>query len=163
MTERKPPGVTFESWVDKQIRTAQERGDFDDLPGAGKPLPGAGAPLDDLWWVKDYIRREGLSGDALLPTPLQLRKEAERLPEAVRDLTTEQAVRDVAADLNRRIVEHLRAPTGPQVAIGPVNVDEVVASWRVGRPEPVRQPAAEPVEPAAAAPRKSRWWQRLRR
>ncbi|MEV0704893.1 DUF1992 domain-containing protein [Saccharopolyspora sp. NPDC050389] len=160
MTERKPPGVTFESWVDKQIRTAQERGDFDDLPGAGKPLPGAGAPLDDQWWVKDYIRREGISGDALLPTPLQLRKEIERLPEAVHDLTTEQAVRDVAADLNRRIVDHLRTPTGPQVAIGPVNVDDVVSAWRAGRPAPTQRPAAEPDEPA---PPKARWWQRFRR
>lgn len=160
MTERKPPGVTFESWIDKQIRTAQQRGDFDDLPGAGKPLPGAGAPLDDQWWVKDYIRREGLSGDALLPAPLQLRKEIERLPETVRGLTTEQAVRDVAADLNRRIVEYLRAPTGPQVAVGPVNVDDVVARWRADRPEPAQRPAPAPEEPA---PRKAPWWQRFRR
>ena len=28
----------WESAVDKQIREAQERGDFDDLPGRGKPL-----------------------------------------------------------------------------------------------------------------------------
>ncbi|PKW17444.1 DUF1992 domain-containing protein [Saccharopolyspora spinosa] len=160
MTERKPPGVTFESWIEKQIRTAQDRGDFDDLPGAGKPLPGAGAPLDDQWWVKEHIRREGVSGDALLPTPLQLRKEVERLPETVRDLTTERAVRDVAADLNRRIVEYLRAPTGPQVAVGPVHVDDVVARWRADRPEPQRSPASAPNEPA---PRKTPWWQRFRR
>ncbi|MGI8313032.1 DnaJ family domain-containing protein [Saccharopolyspora hattusasensis] len=160
MTERKPPGVTFDSWIDKQIRTAQERGDFDDLPGAGKPLPGAGAPLDDHWWVKEYIRREGLSGDALLPAPLQVRKEVERLPETVRDLTTEQEVRDVAADLNRRIVEYLRAPTGPQVAVGPVNVDDVVARWRADRPDPQRRPASAPNEPV---PRKTHWWQRFRR
>ncbi len=28
----------WESWVDQQIREAQERGDFDNLPGTGKPL-----------------------------------------------------------------------------------------------------------------------------
>jgi hypothetical protein len=38
MTERKPPGMSFESWVDKQIREATERGEFDGLPGAGKPI-----------------------------------------------------------------------------------------------------------------------------
>lgn len=28
----------WESWVDQQIREAQERGEFDSLPGTGKPL-----------------------------------------------------------------------------------------------------------------------------
>lgn len=28
----------WESWIDQQIREAQERGAFDDLPGKGKPL-----------------------------------------------------------------------------------------------------------------------------
>ncbi|MBB5159779.1 DnaJ family domain-containing protein [Saccharopolyspora phatthalungensis] len=160
MTERKPRGVTFESWVDKQIRTAQERGEFDDLPGAGKPLPGAGQTVEDQWWLKDYIRREGMSGEALLPTPLQLRKEAERLPETIRDLTTEQAVRDVATDLNRRIVEYLRTPTGPQVVVGPVNVDEVVARWRCDQIEPALRHAPGPDE---SEQRKTRWWHRFRR
>jgi len=46
----------YESWVDKQIREAQERGDFDDLPGAGKPLPHLGDPDDADWWVKGAPR-----------------------------------------------------------------------------------------------------------
>ncbi|GAA0530718.1 DUF1992 domain-containing protein [Saccharopolyspora subtropica] len=162
MAERKPPGVTFESWVDRQIREAQERGEFDNLPGAGKPLPGAGQPVEEQWWLKDYLRREGLSGEALLPTPLRLRKEVERLPDTVRDLHTEQAVRDVVADLNRRIVEHLRAPTGPRVVIGVVDADDVVAQWRAERTRPTAPSRAEP-GPAAAAPKKLRWWRRLRR
>jgi DnaJ family protein C protein 28 len=28
----------WESWIDQQIREAQERGEFDNLPGRGKPL-----------------------------------------------------------------------------------------------------------------------------
>ncbi|MER6992331.1 DUF1992 domain-containing protein [Saccharopolyspora hirsuta] len=161
MTERKPPGTTFESWVDRQIRTAQERGDFDDLPGAGKPLPGAGQPVEEQWWLKDYLRREGLSGEALLPTALRLRKEVERLPETVRDLPTEQSVREVAGELNRRIVEHMRAPSGPQVAIGLVDVDELVDGWRSARQRAVPPPDPAP-EPAPEA-RKTRWWHRFRR
>ncbi len=36
---RKPQDVQdWESWVDRQIREAQERGEFDDLPGKGRPL-----------------------------------------------------------------------------------------------------------------------------
>jgi hypothetical protein len=35
MTERKPPGVSFDGWVDKQIREAEQRGEFSELPGFG--------------------------------------------------------------------------------------------------------------------------------
>ena len=28
----------WEKWIDQQIREAQERGEFDNLPGKGKPL-----------------------------------------------------------------------------------------------------------------------------
>ncbi|MDI2028032.1 DUF1992 domain-containing protein [Saccharopolyspora sp. TS4A08] len=166
MSERKPPGVTFESWVDRQIRTAQERGEFDDLPGAGKPLPGAGAPLDEQWWVKEQIRREGLSGDALLPTPLRLRREVERLPSTVAELTSEQSVRDLAAELNRRIVEHLRFPEGPRVAVAPVDVEDVVRRWRADRAAAERdEPKLDEPEPAPEPPRKPhrrflRWFRR---
>lgn len=61
---RLPPPSTFESWIEREIREAQERGVFDDLPGAGKPLPGLDEPHDPLWWVKRKIRDENLS---LLP------------------------------------------------------------------------------------------------
>ncbi len=160
MAERKPPGVTFESWVDRQIRTAQERGEFDDLPGSGKPLPGAGEPLDEQWWIKEQIRREGLSGDALLPTPLRLRREIDRLPETVAELTSEQAVREVAAELNRRIVEHLRFPAGPQIAIAPVNVDSLVERWRSQRPAAQAPDTPKPFAEQAPKPRRRRWFRR---
>ncbi len=39
MTERKPPGVTWESWVEEQIRKAQEQGAFDDLRGKASRSP----------------------------------------------------------------------------------------------------------------------------
>ncbi|WP_308259083.1 DUF1992 domain-containing protein [Pseudonocardia sp. H11422] len=143
-------GSRYESVVDKQIRMAQERSDFDDLPGKGKPLPGLDGPADDLWWVKGFIRREGLSTEALLPTPLQLRKEIERLPETVRGLPSERVVRDVVAELNLRIVDWLRAPSGPRVQIAPVNVDDVVGQWRAGRRAVADRPPA-PAVPASTA------------
>ena len=40
MTEQKPPGMSWESWIDQQIREAREAGLFDNLPGAGKWLVG---------------------------------------------------------------------------------------------------------------------------
>ena len=34
------------------IREAQERGEFDNLPGAGKPLTDLGDTDDPMWWVR---------------------------------------------------------------------------------------------------------------
>lgn len=159
MTERKPPSMTFESWVDKQVREAAERGEFDDLPGAGKPLPGLHDPHHEMRWIKQKIEREGLSSEALLPTSVQLRKEIDRLPEAVRDLPSEQAVRDAVRDLNRRIAEALRAPAdGLRLRIGPVDVDDVVHQWQQDRRPPAPDPSQR-TEPAATG--RSRWWHRL--
>jgi hypothetical protein len=74
MTDRKPPGVTWETWIDRQIREGMERGDFDGLPGHGKPLQDVDRPHDELWWVRDKLRREGVS---YLPPTLALRKDVE--------------------------------------------------------------------------------------
>ncbi|GAB3290818.1 DnaJ family domain-containing protein [Parasphingorhabdus pacifica] len=163
MTERKPPDISFETWVDRQIRTAQQRGEFDDLPGAGRPLPGLDKPHDELWWLKNYLHREELSTEALLPTPVQLRKEIGRLPETTRDLRSEQAVRETVDELNRRIVDWLRTPTGPQVPIGPVDAEDIVEQWRRYRAQ--SRSTGTPARPApqpAASPR-PRWWRRVTR
>ncbi|MEV0294733.1 DUF1992 domain-containing protein [Nocardia sp. NPDC050710] len=165
MTERKPAGSTFESWIDKQIREATERGEFDNLRGAGEPIPGAGAPVDENWWLRGYLRREGVSSDVMLPASLLLRRDTERLPELVRDFDTEAEVRGACAELNMRIVEWLRLPEGPRVPIAPVDADEVVARWRAERvPAPPKgqqsaltTDAPRSTEPAARR-RRSRWW-----
>lgn len=130
MTERKPAGVSFESWVDAQVRAAQERGAFDNLPGTGKPIPGIDEPYDEDWWVKRKLREEEGSAELLLPTSLRLRKEIEALPETVRALPAERLVREAVAELNERIVAWLRSPTPPHVPLRRVDADEVVARWR---------------------------------
>lgn len=172
MTERKPPDVPVGNWVDQLIRAAQERGQFDDLPGAGKPLPGIDGPLDEDWWVRQKIRSEGLPADALLPPALLLRKEVAGLPEAVRHLPTEAAVRDAVREVNLRVAAWVRTPTGPVVPVAPADPDAVVAAWRAGRRMPPQAiPSAEtPVggrgagedRPAEPAPDRRRgWWHRL--
>ena len=61
MTERKPPGISFTSWIDRQINEAAKRGAFDNLPGAGKPLPKR--EDDGEAWLREYLRREGVSAE----------------------------------------------------------------------------------------------------
>lgn len=128
MTERKPPDMPFESWVDKQIREAQERGAFDDLPGAGKPIPDLDRPRDDTWWIKQKLRRENMS---YLPPVLMLRKEIEDVRRDALEAHTERDVREMVAAINERIVEAIRTPlAGPPLARRPLDVEEIVDQWR---------------------------------
>jgi Domain of unknown function (DUF1992) len=156
--ERKPPDLSFTSWIDRQISEAAERGAFDNLPGAGKPLPKRTEEDAAQAWLREYLRREGVSAEELLPTPLKLRKEIERLTESVQDLRSEQQVRHVAADLNRRILEWRRIPVGPPLFLPLVDADTLVSRWRDGQaaaPPPVPSPPPAPSPP----PRR---WRRLR-
>jgi len=161
MTERKPPDISFTSWIDRQINEAAERGAFDNLPGAGKPLPKRTEEDAAQAWLREYLRREGVSAEELLPTPLKLRKEIERLTESVRDLRTERQVRHVAADLNRRILEWRRIPVGPPLFLPLVNADALVSTWRDAQAAAQASAAAPPVPspPPSAPPRR---WRRLR-
>ncbi|WP_083460054.1 DUF1992 domain-containing protein [Jiangella muralis] len=152
MAERKPPGMGFESWIDKQVREAQERGDFDDLPLSGKPLP-ARRPGDEYAWIRDKLAREGEATDALLPTPLRLRKEVHKLPDTLRDVRSEQAVRDVVEELNERIRQWLRAPSGPNIPVALADPDTVVAEWRAARAQRMAAEQQVRAERAAEAER----------
>jgi hypothetical protein len=46
--------------VERQICEAMERGEFDDLSGAGKPIEGLDRPYDPAWWAREWVRRERL-------------------------------------------------------------------------------------------------------
>ncbi|MDX2290846.1 MULTISPECIES: DUF1992 domain-containing protein [Streptomyces] len=131
MTERKPPGVSFESFVDKQIREAAERGEFRELPGFGRPLPDDTAPYDELWWVKQKLHREGV---AVLPPALQLRKDAEDAAAAVAEAGSESQVRRILGEINTKIAEALRRPpAGPPLNLTPFDVEAELARWREAR------------------------------
>jgi hypothetical protein len=128
MTERKPPGVGFETWVERQIREAAERGEFDNLPGAGKPIADLDAPHDELWWIKQKLRRENFS---YLPPTIALRKAAEDALETASQAGSEAEVRRIVGDINRRILEgNRKAASGPPLNLAPFDVERVVRSWR---------------------------------
>lgn len=128
MTERKPPAVAWQSWVDKQIHDAQQRGDFDNLAGKGKPISDLDEPLDPLWWVKRKLRDEGVS---FLPPSLAIRREVELVREQIAAATSEERVRDLVTHINGRIREVNRTSiSGPPTSVMPMNVDDVVAKWR---------------------------------
>lgn len=122
----------YESWIDKQIREAQERGDFDNLPGTGKPIPNRNELYDEDWWIKQWIQREEITG--LVPTSLKIRKDAEELHETLAKQTDEASVRKIVASLNERIDRARRSQVdGPPVYLPLFDVDQVVAEWRERR------------------------------
>ncbi len=45
---------------ENRIQQAIEEGQFDNLPGTGKPIPDIDEPYDPMWWVKQWVRREKL-------------------------------------------------------------------------------------------------------
>ena len=98
--------MPYEGWVDRLVREAIERGEFDNLPGQGRPIRGLNGRDDENWWVKGYLEREQLP--LPLPTSLALRKEVMTLPETLADIRDEQSVREIVADLNHRIAESYR-------------------------------------------------------
>ena len=160
MTERKPQGMSFRSWIDQQISDAAERGAFDNLSGTGRPLRGRGEPDHPDAWVLDWVRREGVPTEELLPTPLRLRKEAARLADSVREFRSEQEVRDCVAELNDRIMEWRKLPIGPPIFVPLVDGEAMIGKWRAGRPAPPPEVTVEqPAQPAEAGGRR-RWWHR---
>src|SRR5579875_743358 len=133
-----------ESWIDRQIREAQERGLFDDLPGAGKPLRKVDLPYDQNWWLRELLEREDLSYP--LPTSLALRKELDGLAKRLAAIRRESVVREIIGDLNTRIRAAQRITVdGPPVVLETIDVEEAVAAWRKAREGKKR--GAEDAEP----------------
>ena len=130
MTERRPTGQSFESFVERQIKEAQERGEFENLPGAGKPFPDWDK-YDELWWVKNLIEREQLSA---LPPALALKRDVERGLDQAFALSNEASVRQAIKLLNLKICQANRgAHAGPATSLSTLEADEVVREWRKRR------------------------------
>jgi hypothetical protein len=159
MTERKPPGVSFETWVEQQIAQGIRRGDFDDLPGAGKPLPSTSDSDSMYGWVIAKARKENLDVFGMLPPGLALRKEREDLPRRAAELPSEAAVRALADDYNERVQAFWRRPQESRFSPVPglADVEAIVTHWRENRPPPEPPPALPVEEPRR---RLSRWWRR---
>jgi hypothetical protein len=127
-----PTPVDRALYVESVIEQAIRRGDFDDLPGAGKPLPGLDGTHDPDWWIRRKIEREQLTG--LGPPALTLRVEAQQLEQRLDALAHESDVRAILDDFNQRVIEARRQLLGgPPVVTQTRDVDAEVAAWRERR------------------------------
>src|SRR5215213_6065842 len=118
-----------QEWVDQQLRIAMERGEFDNLPGAGKPIKDLGAQHDPDWWIKRLIEREKITG--VLPPALQLRKDDAELDARLDRHTAESEVRRELEEFNARVMKARYTPVdGPPLVTRPRDVEAEVARWR---------------------------------
>ncbi len=158
MTERKPPGMSFETWVDNQISRSIARGDFERLPGAGEPLRGLDREETAYDWAVAKARREGVDTAAMLPPGLALRRERDELPARAAGRASEAEVRALAEDYNARVQAFWRRPQESRWSPVPglADVEALVAQWHRTRPPP---PPPTAPEPAAPTPRRRlpRW------
>jgi len=128
MTQKKPPGVKWEEWTEGQIRNAQEEGQFDDLPNAGRPLPDLDKGYDPLWWMKNLIQRENISS---LPPSLEIKRKVQRELETIWQLRCEEDVRAKVGALNAEIARINRtAVSGPPTTQTLLDLEAIVQQWR---------------------------------
>ena len=156
MTEQEPPlsfynaaaivfdaDVTIALIADMRIRKAIERGEFDNLPGSGKPLD-LPRVHDPNWWINNLMKREGL---VLLPHSIQLRKDDAALDEHLDQLPNEEAVRREIAQFNELVIRaRYQLPAGPPLITMPRDVEATVAAWaerKAARTEEARRKTRE--------------------
>ena len=129
--DRKPAGVSWESFVERRIREATEAGAFSNLPGLGRPIPGIDDPPDEDWWIKRKLRDEGVS---IVPPVLAARLTVEKTLAEIDGLPSESEVRAKLAELNRMIREaHYSPIAGPPGGVAEVDVEAIVARWKGAR------------------------------
>ena len=113
--------------VDEQIRQAMDRGEFDHLPGSGKPLRDLDEQRRPGWFAEQLVRRERsrVLHDDTLASLAERRIAFWRAP-------TLDALRELVIAANRELAA-VNPRLEPDDRIELVDVREVVAAWRTTR------------------------------
>ncbi len=87
--------------AEERILEAQRRGDFDDLPGKGKPLQ-----LEDLSWLPDDLRigYHVLKNAHVLPPEAELRKDIHTLEDLLKHVQDGEERRTLAKSLQWKVI-----------------------------------------------------------
>jgi hypothetical protein len=127
----KLPAKDWPGFVESTIRKAMNEGEFDNLPGAGKPISGLEEPYHEDWWIRSLLKREELA----VPCPsLEIRRDVERTLLGLPNLRTELEVRRAIESLNARIAKVNRlGSAGPQTCVPVLDIAMILAQWRANR------------------------------
>jgi hypothetical protein len=166
MTEHKPPGLSWESWAERQIEEGRRAGLFDGLDGEGKPIEGLDGPHDEEWWVKAKLRREEID---YLPPTIAIRGERDAAVAAALDARDEAEARRLIEEINERIrYVNSHTVSGPPSTVWVVDVESILERRRLRRPsEPPDVQSGDGLalaaEPAVARTRRRFRWPARRR
>ena len=91
----------FQRLAEQRILEAQRRGEFDDLPGKGKPLE-----LEDLSWVPDELRigYRVLKNAHVLPPEAELLKDIHTLEDLLKHVEDEGQRRALAKSIQWKVI-----------------------------------------------------------
>lgn len=142
MSEQKPPGLSWQSWVDRQIQEGTKNGAFDQLEGHGQPIRDLDRPHDDDWWIRAKLAREEL---VVTPPTIAIRHDRDTSLERAMAAGDEVTVRAIIEDLNDRIrAVNRTAAWGPPSSVAPLDPEAVVHRWRTtGRGARTDEPTDE--------------------
>lgn len=134
-----------------------ERGEFDDLPGYGKPIDGIGSDHDPDWWLKKLVEREQITG--VLPPALQIRKDDAELDGQLDRISAEREVRRELDEFNERVRRAVYQPLGgPPMITQQRDVEAEVTEWKARRAARVEEQRARLAQPAAEDKARRRRW-----
>ena len=108
--------------IEQQIQEAIERGEFDNLPGAGKPL--RTADQGPGWWSRRFLERlraADRAGEVARQVDLELGR--------LWVLSDEAAVREQVAELNARLSQANQG-LAEEDQVDLLVPDQVVSTWR---------------------------------
>lgn len=152
-------------WVDELVRQAIARGEFDDLPLAGKPIPGIDGHHDPDWWLKNLVERERITG--VLPEALQLRTDDAALDARLDRMRGADQVRRAVEEFNARVVAARRQLLGGPPVVTPLrDVEGEVRRWaeraqrRRAEREAAQQDEVQRQGRGAGGRARRRWWPR---
>ncbi|MGE5307058.1 MAG: DnaJ family domain-containing protein [Alphaproteobacteria bacterium] len=91
----------FERIAEQRILEAQRKGEFDDLPGKGKPLE-----IEDLSWVPEDLRigYHILKNAHVLPPEAELRKDIYTIEDLLKHVADEGERRALAKSLQWKLI-----------------------------------------------------------
>lgn len=99
----RPTGAVpfFQRLAEQRILEAQRKGEFDDLPGKGKPLE-----LEDLSWVPDELRigYMVLKNAHILPPEAELLKDIHTLEDLLKHVEDEGQRKSLAKSLQWKVI-----------------------------------------------------------
>lgn len=104
----------FADIAERRIREAIENGDFDDLPGTGKPLR-----LDDDTWIPEDLRiaYRVLKNAGCVPPELEIRKEVITLGELLSSVDDDKERVKIVRRLNFTLMKLAEARKRPLLAV----------------------------------------------